>query len=66
MTGSIRFVSATVQKIMDLVAEEKMSEEVAVELVNTMQANGFATNHDVFFESVKKMIHKIASKEYES
>jgi DNA polymerase IIIc chi subunit len=58
MEKPIRFVSETVSKILDLVAEKKMSVEAAIEIFDTMKANGFTENHVKFFESLKELAKK--------
>jgi hypothetical protein len=63
MQGPIRFVSCTVTKILDLVAEKKMSVDAAIELIDVMRANGFTDKHDKFFDAVKQLVYKVSSYE---
>jgi len=63
MDKPIRFVSCTVNKILDLVAENKLSADAAIELVDVMKANGFVDQHDNFFDAVKRLILKVSDKE---
>lgn len=63
MSNPITFVSATVHKILDLVGEKKMSVEVAIELLDVMQANGFVDKHAKFFDAVKLLAQKVSSNE---
>jgi len=61
MSNAIRFVSATTLKLTDLVGEGKITVEVAHELVDVMKANGFAENHDKFFDALKLLMHRVAN-----
>ena len=63
MEKPIRFVSCTTLKIIDLVQENKISVESAIELVDVMKANGFVDKHDKFFDAVKSLILKVSDKE---
>jgi hypothetical protein len=60
MSNPVRLVSATTRKILDMVAENRISLEDAVEIFDVMKSNGFATNHDSFFEALKSLATKIS------
>jgi hypothetical protein len=61
MSKTIRFVSETTLKLTNLVAEGKITVEVAHELVDVMKANGFAENHNEFFDAIKLLIEKVVT-----
>ena len=61
MEKPIRFVSCTTLKIIDLVQENKISVESAIELVDVMKANGFVDKHDKFFDAVKSHYEQTVS-----
>lgn len=58
---SIRFVSYTALKIIDMVTENKITKEAALELLDTMKSNGFLDTHDKFFDSVKNLLTKVSN-----